>query len=379
MSKKTPKGGAAPAPRIELAAYKRDAEEKQIQEKLVSELHLDPKNPRLAGESHTGTQASIQKVMEKEFDLQPIKDSLYRNSFFYEEPLVAIPEPLPEFGSKPVLVVVEGNRRLAALKSILENPAEYPDQAARKRLEHIPVVIRTNRDETLPFVGFRHITGIKEWESPAKAQYAHNLVDAGYNVDHIAQLIGDKTRQVDRWIRTQSLVLRANKLGITQEDAAKGFHFSYLLTATDAPATQKWLNLQQDPEKSLVKAVDDDRLKQLWSWLYGSKQREISPVVPESRQIHKLNRILAVPAATKELEKTSNLDRALAYTQSREEYVADVLAEVRSKLQEMHTTVYLDGPLVDKSEKTHELVTSAKQELQKIKKALDSIQKDLGL
>ncbi len=378
MNKKTVTKVTKKPPQIDLAAYKRDSAEKQIQEKSVSDLHLDPKNPRLAEVVHTGTQASIQKVMEKEFDLQPIKDSLYRNAFFYEEPLVAVYEPLPEFGAKAVLVVVEGNRRLAALKSILDHHAEYPNEAARKRLEKIPVVVRTNRDETLPFVGFRHVTGIKEWEAPAKAQYAHRLVRAGYTVDRIAQLIGDKTRQVDRWIRTQSLVLLANKLGVTQEDAAKGFHFSYLLTATDAPATQKWLKLHQDPTKSLVKKVDEDRLKQLWAWLYGSKQREVSPVVPESRQIHKLNRVLAVPAATKELEKTGNLDRALAYTLSREEYVANVLADVRTMLQDMHTTVYLDGPLVD-SKESHELVISAKQEFQKISKVLDSIQKDLAL
>jgi hypothetical protein len=378
MTKKTSRTTARNASRIDLTAYKRDPGEKQIQEKLVSDLHLDPKNPRLAEVLHTGTQASIQKVMEKEFDLQPIRDSLYRNAFFYEEPLVAVYEPLAEFGPKPVLVVVEGNRRLAALKSILGKHAEYPSEAARKRLEKIPVVVRNNRDETLPFVGFRHVTGIKEWDAPAKAQYAYRLVTAGYTVDRIAQLIGDKTRQVDRWIRTQSLVLRANKLGITQEDAAKGFHFSYLLTATDAPATQKWLKLRQDPAKSLVKQIDEDRLRQLWDWLYGSKQREVSPVVPESRQIHKLNRVLGVPAAAKELEKTGNLDRAVAYTLSREEYVANVLAEVRSMLQEMHTTVYLDGPLVDSKER-HELVASAKEEFQKISKVLGSIQKDLGL
>src|SRR2546430_299326 len=124
MSKKTSTKRTKKAHQIDLAAYKRDPGEKQIQEKLVSDLHLDPQNPRLAEVTHTGTQASIQKVMEKEFDLQPIKDSLYRNAFFYEEPLVAVYEPLPEFGGKPVLVVVEGNRRLAALKLILENHAE---------------------------------------------------------------------------------------------------------------------------------------------------------------------------------------------------------------------------------------------------------------
>ncbi len=88
--------------------------------------------------------------------------------------------------------------------------------------------------------------------------------------------------------------------------------------------------------------------------------------------------MLAVLAATKELEKTGNLDRADAYTQAREEYVATVLADVRSRLQEMHTTVYLDGPIVD-SEESHEFVVSAKEEFLKINKVLDSIQKDLAL
>ena len=68
---------------IDLAAYKRDPEEKQIQEKLVSELHLDPKNPRLAEVMHTGTQASIQKVMEKEFDLQQHSISLQQYNLIY--------------------------------------------------------------------------------------------------------------------------------------------------------------------------------------------------------------------------------------------------------------------------------------------------------
>jgi len=361
-----------------LATHRDDDRRKKIDWPAYGELHLDPKNPRLADLSHTGTQASIQKVMEKEFDLQPIRDSLWRNGFFFEEPLVVVREPLSEFGGEPVLVVIEGNRRLAALKSIMENTTAYADQAARERLQKIPVVIRKHRADTLPYIGFRHVTGIKEWNSPAKAEYAHRLVDAGYTVEQIAHLIGDTTRQVDRWIRTRSLVSRANKIGLRQEDAMKVFRFSFLLTATDPPASQRWLKLELDPEKGTVRSIDDEKLKQLWTWLYGSKQRDVSPLIPESRQIHKLNRVLAVPDAAKELERTGNLDRSLVCTQPREEYVAAVLGEVRTMLQDMHAAVYLDGPLVGTKD-TREHVISAKEEFRRISKALESIQKDLGL
>jgi hypothetical protein len=361
-----------------LAAFNRTAEEKQIQEVRVRDLHLDPKNPRLAEFPHTGTQASIQRIMEKEFNLQPLKDSLYRNGFFYEEPLVVVEEPLAQFGNKPVLVIIEGNRRLAALKSILDNPTEFPDEEARKRLLKVPVVKRDNREETLPFVGFRHITGIIPWEAAAKAQYAIRLVKGGHTVDEIAQLIGNETRDISRWIRTQSLIEKAEDLGLSQSDAAGKFYFSYLLTSTDAPATKKWLKLETDKDKATVRKVDGDRFKRLWTWLYGSKEAEASPVVTESRQIHRLNRVLAVSSATRELEKTGNLDRAFAHTKSREEYLAEGLSKVRSDLQDILATVSAEGPLVEE-EANRELVRTAKKEFQQVETVLATLKKSLGL
>ena len=236
-----------------LAAYTRSAKEKRPEERSVEEeLFLDPKNPRLADTGHTGTQASILRVMEREFDLQPLIDSMYRSGFFWEEPLVAVREPLPELKGKKVLHVIEGNRRLAALKTILHNPDQFPNAEARNRLKKVPVIERDDRVETLAFVGFRHITGIVPWEAAAKAQYAHGLVKGGHTLEEIAQLIGDKTRDIARWVRTQSLVEHAHELGLREDDAAKAFYFSYLLTSTDAPGTKKWLEMKESASSGLV-------------------------------------------------------------------------------------------------------------------------------
>lgn len=365
-------------PAIDLTSYKRTEDEKRPIPMKVEELHLDPKNPRLAEFTHTGTQSAIQSIMEKEFDLLPLADSLSRNGFFWEEPLVAVREPLTEFRRKPVLVVIEGNRRLASIKYILANPGKYPDPAARKRLAEVPVIVRTDREETLSFVGFRHVTGIMEWESAAMALYALQLVKGGHDVDEIALLIGDKTKKVQRLIRTQSLVERVADQAWTKDDTTKGFFFSFLLTATDAPGTRNWLKLKIDPKKGVAISVDDERLKKLWTWLYGSKKNSISPVISDSRQIHKLNRVLAVSAATQELEKTGNLNRADAYTMSREQYVSESLAQIRSELQDMVGTVLPEGPLAQTAT-NHELVVAAQKECQKIETLLDAVKTLLGL
>src|SRR5229473_1236801 len=87
---------AMAAPLQDIVPYNRSEKEKKPSEIEVEKLYSDPKNPRLADSDHTGTQASILKVMEKDFDLQPLIDSMYQNGFFWEEPLVAVQEPLPE-------------------------------------------------------------------------------------------------------------------------------------------------------------------------------------------------------------------------------------------------------------------------------------------
>ena len=326
---------AAPEPALDLASYHRSDKEKRPKERKVSDLYLDPKNPRLAETGHTGTQASILGVMEREFDLQPLIDSMYRSGYFWEEPLVAVREPLAEFRGREVLVIIEGNRRLAGLKTILHNTDRYPDAEKRTRLEQVPVIERDERKETLAFVGFRHITGVVVWEPAAKAQYAHGLVKGGHSLEEIALLIGDETRDIARWVRTQSLVEIAHEQGMSEDDAAKKFYFSYLLTSSDAPATKLWLEMKSEETSGLVTSVNEERLKQLWLWLYGSKSSETSPVVPESRQIHKLNRVIASPKAVKELQRTGNLERAVVETKERGEYIIETLASIRSLLQDL--------------------------------------------
>jgi hypothetical protein len=371
------KAAVKPSPFDEIAAYNRTEKEKRPEEKLVKDLYLDPNNPRLADATHTGTQASIMKVMAQDFDLQPLIDSMYRNGYFWEEPLVAVREPLTEFKDQQVLQVIEGNRRLASLKTILNNPDVYDDPEKRKRLEKVPVLVRDHRQETLAFVGFRHITGIVAWEAGAKAQYAHDLVKRGLSLEEIAQTIGDKTRDIGRWVRTQSLVGHAHEQGLNESDAAKNFYFSYLLTATDAPGVKKWLEMKIDRETGLVTGLNPEKYEKLWYWLYGSKSQELSPVVSESRQIHRLNKVVSSAVAVLELQKTGNLERAFVETKDRGTYVLETLSSIRSLLQDLTAnlageedfTATVDDP---------KILKEAATEFGRVEKAIVEVKAKLG-
>lgn len=173
--------------------------ERKIEPRLVSDLQLDPHNPRLALESNVGQDAILKRMYQDEA-LEELAHSLARNGYFWEEPLVIVPEK-----GKPV--VVEGNRRLAALK-LLADPAlrkkigvtNFPELPAGRaeELKKVPTVQYDSREDVVPYLGFRHITGVKKWEPFAKARYVAGLINSGTPIAEIEESIGDEARTVKK-------------------------------------------------------------------------------------------------------------------------------------------------------------------------------------
>src|SRR5690242_7942492 len=94
----------------------------------VSALHLDPKNPRLGRESAGRAPREIIQYLfdhDKAFELA---ESIAGRGYFPNEPLLAIRED-------GKLVVVEGNRRLAALKALQE--PKLVEGALQRKLERL--------------------------------------------------------------------------------------------------------------------------------------------------------------------------------------------------------------------------------------------------
>ena len=119
---------------------------------FVNSLHLDPKNPRLGRESLSRAPREIIQYLFEHDKALEIADSISTRGYFSNEPLLAIRE-------NDRLVVVEGNRRLAALKALsepglLEGSVERQVERLSRRIANpqsivkVPVTIAPSRRAT---------------------------------------------------------------------------------------------------------------------------------------------------------------------------------------------------------------------------------------
>jgi hypothetical protein len=168
------------------------------------QLDLDAENPRLPESLQGGSSVDILEYLEANAALDELIQSFADNGFFQHEPLIGI-----KSGDGRV-TVVEGNRRLAALKILLGSPeaedlglkpvldAPLPPEL-RAELEVLPTYLVDDRDEVNKYLGFRHIGGIKTWSAEAKARYlmleADRVADSADNPFlEVARRIGSNSQ-----------------------------------------------------------------------------------------------------------------------------------------------------------------------------------------
>ena len=166
----------------------------------LDDLYLDPKNPRL-GRRQANADLSQEEILDlmRNWVLDELAVSYSESGFWTHEALLVVEE---DVDGKPGLVVVEGNRRLAALiylrdaingnpiskkwASLVENLKENTLEELKELFSHIPYIQIDSSQEVESFLGFRHVTGIKQWPSEQKARYITKLIDErGMNYEEV--------------------------------------------------------------------------------------------------------------------------------------------------------------------------------------------------
>ena len=188
----------------------------------VSDLFFDLKNPRLVEFNEINGNTSeeqIIKILWEAMDVRELVLSISASGFFQNEPLIVSNET----GKN---IVIEGNRRLAAVKIIL-NPtiikAAIPDIAPqiKESLFKLPVIL-TTRQKAWQYLGFKHVNGPAKWGSYAKARYiaqVHN--DFKIPLDQISLQIGDTHKTVRRLYRGLMVIEQAENEKIFSRDNTK--------------------------------------------------------------------------------------------------------------------------------------------------------------
>ena len=296
----------------------------------LSDLYLDSKNPRRTSSNINMDQRALIEELYQRYDINDLLVSLCSNGYFSEEPLIGIPVSSAASGAARY-TVVEGNRRLAALKILLfdefrdvANPKAIPEvtDGVRPQLNPVPVKIYNTRKEVLPYLGVRHIAGTKPWDAFAKAKYVANLVEAGESYIEVARRIGSarRTDVVRKWLLTLFCMNQANNHAELQWDIAEqSFGFSWLYTSIGYRNIRDYLGLthQRYSEPHQEPVPDDcvDHLGHHMRDLYGpppGNSREA--VIKESRQISDLAKVYGDTEALGALRAGASLEIALKKT-----------------------------------------------------------------
>jgi len=281
-------------------------------------LRLDPQNPRLPVEQRGSGQEDLAVHLELGFDALTVAESIAAHGYFGSEPLIVIASDEPG-----VWVVVEGNRRLTALLGLVDNtvrrefanPDPWVKLAAKATIgldDHIPVVVLPDRAAAGPIIGFRHISGILQWQPFAQARYVAGLVDdEGMTFTGVAQMIGiDKTR-VGNLYRDQAIARQARGLGL--ETGPLEASFSLLTVAMNTTKLRDHIGApvgsRTEPGEEPIPAEKVEHLRELLTWIYGEGETE--PVISDSREISKLGSVVASNLGLSALRSGSTLEAAV--------------------------------------------------------------------
>jgi len=322
--------------------------------KEVDLLLLDAENPRLSSAGGCKTQDELIRVLWDEMAVSEVALSVAANGYFEEEPLFVVPGDSSKPEQKGKFIVVEGNRRLAAVR-LLRDPelrraikaTDLPPitVAQRKALDRLPVSVYPDKKALWEYFGFRHVNGPKEWDSFSKAAYIASVRrEYGVSLDEIARRIGDQHSTVQRIYRGFILLEQAEAMTDFNRDdrIANRFFFSHLYTAADQKEYQTFLGI--DPDRSLkenpVPKTHLPQLQELMVWLFGSKSDNKTPIVErQNPHLKHLRHVLGNRQALYALRSGISLQRAYEISLGDDRRFQEALVRAKDALQEAKATI----------------------------------------
>lgn len=325
----------------------------------VSALDFDPENPRFPPEISAGNSAELIERFIRDERLLEIITSIADQGYFEGEPLLAVPH------GKDRYHVIEGNRRLAALK-LLSGEIKAPEGRisveeavanAVHRPPTVPCLVFDGSDQILRYLGFRHITGIKSWSSLQKARYIKRMRDTFYmafdgkdQLLKLAREIGSRSDYVGQMLTALKIYERAESQGFYKVEGLnpQEIDFSVLSTALSYTSIAEYLGLEgrQDTEAT---GVVDEHVKNLLSWMFVARGNQKS-ILGESRNLKRLAAVVKSEDAISILIKEGNLTLAYELSGGPAKALNMALKSVERRLKDVWEWL----PIIDEPEEGDE-------------------------
>ena len=307
-----------------------DTREQVIQWIPFDRLLLDDENPRLPEGLHGASQSEILRFLLEQGALEELAQSYLDNGFFRHEPLIVVQERGKKGGKKRGrggYTVVEGNRRIAALKILHDSPEAddagffgiEPSSAQLETLVEIPCFLIPDRDQIHAYIGFRHIGGLKTWPPEAKARYllteVHRLVDEGFDdpFRELGRRVGSNAQGVrNPYLAIRILLYAREEFGLNVAYVQE-HRFGVWLRCMNSADIRRYVGIRQARSyqeiEQALEGIDRGKLAEVLGDLKGRKGQSRA-VLEDSRDVTDYGRVLMDKRARKALRSSADLSLA---------------------------------------------------------------------
>ncbi len=328
---------------------------REIVRHRLADLLLDAGNPRFGLQEAGNGQAELLDHIVQKFGVDDVLSSLSVNGYFDAEPIVCRRR---QRSSK--LLVVEGNRRLAACLILTQDEraarqtirseryGERWTKHGRPSVDPIPaIVFGADEDHAaiLAYLGVRHIASARPWDSYAKAAWVANVVENnGLTIAQVAEVIGDRSRTVNRMLEGYYVVEQLTKSGHfdPENSLRKGrgsvtaYPFSWVYTILGYAAVREFLHLgDEDAHENPIKRKRLEDAGLVMRSMFGDRSKARNGAITDSRQLGALASTLAVRDKVRLLEQGKTLEEIETLTQPIEKRLSEGMATVRDELRDL--------------------------------------------
>lgn len=318
----------------------------------LDNLFLDPNNFRLRSNPKyiEVTDATAQKITNKSIQERTKRLLSGRNNIeikdlidsFKSNGLLKVDNILVKLlkGTTDKYIVIEGNRRVAALKILKESYENGYDIGKLDREifgdKGIEVVRYNYRKEEdyLILMALRHVSGNKKWDKYNQAKLIAELSEKGYSNDEIANKIGIASKvivqqQLDAYYAITDYLGRND---LYDDDPSFNPHEKFMIFLEMLQKRNVRDYLGWNPKNKTF--ANKSNLDRFYSWISpdvkydyddedkdGEEFEKLPPIIVNHKQIRQLNEIIDDPESLDMLEDTRSIDEALeqnaGYTQKK--------------------------------------------------------------
>ncbi len=240
----------------------------------VTSLQLDPKNPRIPELGREPTQRDIVAELVKHDNVYELAKDISEQGYFPTELLIGIVEDDKD-------IIVEGNRRLAALKLLL-SPELAPDGDVKRfrllqsgispeTIKKVRVSFAPSRETAAPLIINRHTrTGVERWKPAQQAKYLRSFAATGMSMDDLAVHLGIPRAELADNFRTDTMYRIAQNLDLPVDISEsvrnpRVFNASTLERLVQSSKAMEFLGISFDDQGNALGQIHPEEFKKAFA------------------------------------------------------------------------------------------------------------------